>query len=181
MGRTALPRYLFPLAALATLAGCASPSREKTPGSLALRIEEAVEQEARSRMVLKRLLGRESLSIGGLMARAVEEELDADGIEVRRDSTPSQGTREEALAALRAGGGPEGLLVVRMGEWDLDAVFTAGQATVEFEFLILGVSDGRVIWTGAVPRRTVTLRTGEQRDIDAFVRRLAVETLRSRP
>ncbi len=181
MGRTTLRRYLSSLAAFASLAGCSSAPREHTPQSLALRIEEAVEQEAKSRMVLKSLLGRESLSIGGLMARAVEEELEADGIEVRTAAAASQGTREEALAALRADGGAEGLLVVRVGEWQLDAVFTAGQATVEFDFVILGASDGRVIWTGSVPRRTVTLRTGEQRDIDAFVRRLAVETLRSRP
>lgn len=181
MDRTALRRIRLALTAFALLPGCAAAPEASLPRTLALRLEEPSAQEARGRMVLKRLLGRDAGTIGELMARAVREELEADGFAVQGAAGVSEGTRGEALARLREGGGAEGLLVVRVGEWDLGVVETAGKATVEFELAILAASDGREAWAERVARRTVTLRTGEQRDVEAFVRRLAVEALRSLP
>lgn len=181
MDRTALRRIRLALTAFALLPGCAAAPEASLPRTLALRLEEPSAQEARGRMVLKRLLGRDAGTIGELMARAVREELEADGFVVEESAGVSEGTREEALARLRASGGAEGLLLVRAGEWELGVVEASGKATVEYELAIIDVSDGREAWAERVPRRTVTLRTGEQRDIEAFIRRLAVETLRSRP
>ncbi|MCC6738997.1 MAG: hypothetical protein IT452_08110 [Planctomycetia bacterium] len=181
MARTALRRIRLALTAFALLPGCAAAPDASLPRTLALRLEEPSAQEARGRMVLKRLLGRDAGTIGELMARAAQEEFEADGFAVEEAAGASEGTREEALERLRASGGAEGLLVVRVGEWDLGVVETAGKATIEYELEILAAADGRASWTEKVSRRTVTLRTGEQRDIEAFVRRLVVEALRSLP
>ncbi|MEK7466156.1 MAG: hypothetical protein AAB074_01970 [Planctomycetota bacterium] len=179
MARKTLRRLGLALAA-AALAGCASTSGEEMPHLVAIRLEEESSQVEKNRMVLKRLLGRESLSLGAMMARCVEDELVADGIEARTPGVASRGTRNDALAALRGDGGERALFVVRMGIWDLEAVATSGQASVEYEFLLFH-ADGHEIWSETVGRRTVTLRTGEQRDIEAFIRRLTVESLRGRP
>ncbi|KAF0246397.1 MAG: hypothetical protein FD180_755 [Planctomycetota bacterium] len=180
MDAKTLRRNCFALAALAAFAGCSSTSEEEMPPSVAIRLEETSVQEAKNRMVLKRLLGREDLSLGRMMARSVEEELEADGITARSPAVASRGTRDEAFTALRGDGGERGLFVIHMGTWDLEAISTSGKATVDYEFLLFD-ANGREIWTEGVSRRTVTLRTGEQRDIEAFIRRLAVESLRSRP
>jgi hypothetical protein len=181
MDRTTLRRLGLAVAALASLAGCSSTPREEMPRSVAIRVEEESAQEAKNRMVLKRLLGRESLSLGQMMARCVEEELEADGITARTPGVASRGSRAEALEALRGDGGERALFIITMGTWDLESISASGQVAVEYEFLLLDGRDGREIWEESVSRRTVTLRTGENRDIEAFLRRLAVESLRSRP
>lgn len=180
MDRKSMRRLGLALTALAALAGCSSTPREEMPRSVAIRLEEDTVQEAKNRMVLKRLLGRESLSLGAMMARCVEEELEADGITARTPAVASRGSREEALEALRGDGGERGMFVVRMGAWDLESIGASGKASVEYEFVVLH-ADGHEIWSERVGRRTVTLRTGEQRDIEAFIRRLTVESLRGRP
>ena len=171
-------RLFLPLFLLA-LAGCAG-----TPDAARLEAVVVVVQEDQARTerdgpVLRLLLGEDSRTAGELMRDAVVDELAKSARAAF--SAPPGAAFGDTLDRLRSEGGADGLLWIRMGPWTLDSVNTSTMVTIEHEFTLYRVADGAVVWSYRVPRRTVALRPGEQRDLAAFVRRVAIEALREAP
>jgi hypothetical protein len=162
----------------ASISGCASGPGPDSPRRVAVLLAQDASAIQRDRQVMRRLLGRDALSAGELMKETILEELRSRGYDPSAATTGT--TEQEELEAARAAS-QDALLVIEVGAWDLDAVPSTNQATVDYALRLLKTSDGVVTWSETVKRRTIALRTGEPRDMESLVRRLVLQALRSFP
>ncbi len=162
------------------LAGCASGPHPDRPRAVVVRLEEDPGQAALQRPLLSRLFGEERQSLGRMLEDLVTEELEEEGQQVV--PCPAEGSTPEELAAvLRESGDADGIVWIRMGRWNLDAVASGGNVTVAHEVVLYRTADAAPAWAWRVPSRTMRLRAGEQRDIRAFLERLVVDGMRGYP
>jgi hypothetical protein len=167
-------RFL-PLLILA--AGCASAPSPAITGPVAVVLVADPGQIEADRQVLSRILGDRARSIGELLRDAAARDLAGRGHQATSEQPPAA-TVEEAIARGPSGGH---ILVVQPGRWDLETASSTGRAVVEFRLTLFDVAGGSPTWTHNRGRRTVALRTGEARDIEAFVERVAAEAMRELP
>lgn len=157
--------------------GCASPPPADVPRSVALVLREEAASGEAGRTILRRLVG-DRRSPGELMAAEIREELHRRGVDVQ--DAPQGLDRAGAIDWAREGGRAGGILEVEVGRWDLESVGN-GTATVEHGLTLVRASDGTVAWEFRRRRAVMTLRTVEQRDLAAFVQRMAIEAMRGYP
>lgn len=142
---------------LASALGCAAREEARLSKRVAVRVS-GTGAVAIPRSIVERVLESQR-SEEELFAEAAAEELESRGTEV-------------------VAGDAVDRLEVDLRCWDFTAAQAGGNATVEFT-LTLRSASGEVLWTGGVPRRSVSLRAGEARDSGALVRRLLAGAMRS--